>query len=237
MYLRRVRGILTDMVDSVRLVTEAALASPWLLAVILVLAVVDALLPVVPSEALIIAAGVASAVGEQSLLAVVAAAGIGAFLGEVTGYLIGRGVGPGLRMRLTSGGAREAAFDRFTRLLARRGGTVLLTARFVLAGRTVAILAAGATGYPVPRFLAFTALGAPLSAAYQALLGRLGGAAFEHDVITALLFSLALATGVTLLAEAARRVRRGSPIRSSERHSRPALLAESAVHSVGAGAR
>lgn len=197
------------MVETLRFVTEAALASPWLLAVILVLSVVDALLPVVPSEALIIAAGVASVTGEQNLLAVIAVAGAGAFVGEVAGYLIGRGIGPGLRTRFTLDGQRAAAFDRIARMLDRHGGPVLLTARFLPAGRTVATLAAGATGYPASRFLAFTAAGAPLSASYQALIGFVGGAAFAQDTVTALLVSFGLATAVTLLVEAARRLRRG----------------------------
>ncbi|WP_300006845.1 DedA family protein [Pseudonocardia sp.] len=204
------------MIDTLRLVTEAALASPWLLAVILVLAVVDALLPVVPSEALIIAAGVASVAGEQNLLAVIAVAGTGAFLGEVAGYLIGRGIGPAVRTRFTPGGARASTFDRIARLLDRRGGTVLLTARFVPAGRTVATLAAGATGYPVSRFLAFTAAGSLLSATYQALIGFLGGAAFTHDTVTALLVSFGLAIAVTVVIEAVRRVRR-PPAPAAER--------------------
>lgn len=194
------------MVDLLRAVTEMALASPWLLWVIVGLAVVDALLPVVPSEALVIAAGVAAAAGEQNLLLVIAAAGLGAFVGEVAGYLIGRGVGPALRTRFVPGSARAGAYDRVQRMLAVRGGTVLLTARFIPAGRTVATLAAGATSYPPARFLGFTALGAPLSAAYVALLGYVGGIAFSQDTIAALLFSFGLAVAVTLAVEAGRRL-------------------------------
>lgn len=204
---RGVDGIVLVMLDTLRFVTEAALASPWLLAVIFVLAVVDAVVPMVPSEALIMAAGVASVTGEQNLLTVIAVAAAGAFVGEVVGYLVGRGIGPGLRSRLTPGGSRAAAFDRIAGLLDRHGGPVLLTARFLPGGRTVATLAAGATGYPVPRFLGFTAAGAPLSATYQAMLGFVGGAAFAHDTVTALLVSFGLACAVTLVVEAGRRLR------------------------------
>jgi membrane protein DedA with SNARE-associated domain len=192
-------------VDLLRLVTETALASPWLLAVIAGLAVVDALLPVVPSEALIIAAGVAAAAGEQDLLAVVAAAAAGSFLGECAGYGIGRRVGPAVRGR----SARRAQdHDRVVRLLHRRGGTVLLTARFVPAGRTVATLASGAVRYPVARFVGFTAAGSVLSASWSALLGFAGGAAFAHDTGTALLVGFGIATAVGLLLEGGRRVAR-----------------------------
>lgn len=215
MYPRGVPGIVLVMLDTLRLVTEAALASPWLLAVIFALAVVDAVVPMVPSEALIMAAGVASVTGAQNLLAVIAVAAAGAFVGEVIGYLIGRGIGPGVRSRFVPGGSAAAAFDRIARLLDRHGGPVLLAARFLPGGRTVATLAAGATGYPVPRFLAFTAAGAPLSAIYQAMFGFVGGAAFAHDTVTALLVSFGLATSVTLVVEAVRRLR--SRRRSAQR--------------------
>jgi len=96
------------VLEMLRLVTEVAITSPWLLAVIVGLAAVDALLPVVPSEALILAAGVAAAAGQQDLLLVIGAAGLGAFLGEVAGYGIGRAAGPAVRGRLRPG--RDPAF-------------------------------------------------------------------------------------------------------------------------------
>ena len=198
------------MLDVLTLVTETAVASPWLLAVIIGLAVLDALLPVVPSEAVIVAAGVAAAAGQQHLLLVIGAAGLGAFIGEVAGYLIGRGVGPAARVRFAATGARAAAFDSVERLLARRGGTVLLTARFIPAGRTAAVLAAGATRYPASRFLGFTAAGALLSASWMTLLGFAGGTAFSGQPLIALGVSMGLATLVGLVADVARRLRRPS---------------------------
>ena len=199
-----------DLIGSLRLVTEAALASPWLLAVILAMAVVDALLPVVPSAALIIAAGVAAATGGQHLLAVIAAAAAGSFVGECAGYGIGRALGPAVSARCTSV-RRAGSYERAARLLQRRGGTVLLTARFVPAGRTVAVLASGATGYPAARFSAFTAVGSVLSASWSGLLGFLGGAAFADDSLTALVVGFGVATAVGLVLEAVRRVARRTP--------------------------
>lgn len=210
MYLRPDHGIVPFM-ELVRLVTEAALASPWLLAVIVAMAVVDALLPVVPSEALIIAAGVAAVTGEQNLVAVIGAAALGSFVGECTGYLIGRGIGPAVRTRFAADGRRAEHYDRAARLLDRRGGTVLLTARFVPAGRTVATLASGATAYPWSRFLAFTAAGSVLSASWSALLGFVGGAAFAHDSVTALVVGFGFASAVGLVLEGVRRWRAVPP--------------------------
>ncbi|WP_214404940.1 DedA family protein [Pseudonocardia lacus] len=191
-------------------VTHIALASPWLLGVIVAMAVVDALLPVVPSEALIIGAGVAAAAGQQDLLVVIGAAALGSFIGEVAGYGIGRVLGPSVRGRLRGG--RAAAYDRVAALLARRGGTVVLTARFLPGGRTVATLVAGAMTYPTGRFLAFTALGTPLSAAWSAVLGYAGGATFAENPLYGLAFGLSLGTlaGLALGAVPKLRARRAA---------------------------
>ena len=131
------------MFDGLRLLLEGALASPWLLLVILGLAVVDALVPMVPSEALIIAAGVGAAAGDQSLVAVIGAASLGSFVGECTAFALGRGFGASVRGRLAPGGPRAELFARVERTLATRGGLILLTARYIPAGRTVAALAGG----------------------------------------------------------------------------------------------
>ena len=187
--------------------TQLAMASPWLLAVLVAMAVVDALLPVVPSEALIIAAGVAAAAGEQNLLVVTGAAALGSFIGETAGYLIGRRIGPAARNRLTSGSARATAYDRIAGLIATRGGTVLISARFLPGGRTVATLTAGAVGYPTGRFLLFTAVGTPLSAGWSAVLGYLGGATFAQSPLLGLAFGLALGSAISVLIALAERAR------------------------------
>jgi len=197
----RTLGVVQEYLEYV---THIALSSPWLLGVIVAMAVVDALLPVVPSEALIIGAGVAAAAGQQDLLVVIGAAALGSFIGEVAGYVIGRALGPAVRGRL--GGGRAAAYDRVSALLTRRGGTVVLTARFLPGGRTVATLVAGAMNYPTGRFLAFTALGTPLSAGWTAVLGYLGGATFAENPLYGLAFGLSLGTAVGLLLGAVQKI-------------------------------
>ncbi len=193
------------MIEGLRLLLDGALASQWLLLVIVGLAAVDALLPVVPSEALIIAAGVGAAAGSQNLLTVVAAASLGAFAGELCSYLLGRGFGLAVRGRLEPGTHRAELFARVERTLTTRGGLILLTARYIPAGRTVAALAAGAIRFPTSRFVGFSALGATMSAAYVAMLGFLGGTAFASDPLVALLVSLGVGTAIGAVAGLARR--------------------------------
>lgn len=195
------------MIEELRLLLDGALASQWLLLVIVGLAVVDALLPMVPSEALIIAAGVGAAAGDQDLVAVIAAASLGAFVGEVGSYVLGRGFGGAVRGRLVPGTPRAELFARIERTLTTRGGLVLLTARYVPAGRTVAALAAGALHFPTRRFVGYSALGATMSAAYVAILGFLGGAAFARDPIVALTVSLSVGTAIGMVAALVRRRR------------------------------
>jgi membrane protein DedA with SNARE-associated domain len=201
------------VIDGLRLLLDGALASQWLLLVIVGLAVVDALLPMVPSEALIIAAGVGAAAGDQSLVAVIVAASTGSFIGECTAFLVGRGFGAAVRGRPAPGSPRAELFARTERALTTRGGLILLTARYIPAGRTVAALAAGASRFPVRRYVGFSALGATMSAAYVAMLGFLGGAAFASDPLVALAVSLGIGTVIGSVAGLVRRVRTGtSPV-------------------------
>jgi membrane-associated protein len=191
--------------DGLRQLLDGALTSPWLLLVILGLAVVDALLPAVPSEALIIAGGVAAAAGTQDLVLVIAAAATGSFIGESIAYGIGRGFGPAVRTRLVPGTARATTFAAVERMLVDRGGLILLTGRFIPAGRTIAAVAAGATSFPGSRFAAYSAPGTVLSASYTALLGFLGGAAFAGDPLLALLIGLGVGMVVTVVIGLSRR--------------------------------
>ncbi|OZM81965.1 DedA family protein [Pseudonocardia sp. MH-G8] len=210
------------MIDGLRLLLDGALASHWLLLVIVGLAAVDALLPVVPSEALIIAAGVGAAAGSQDLLAVVVAASVGAFVGEVASYVLGRGFGSVVRGRLQPGTPRAELFARMQQTLTTSGGLILLTARYIPAGRTVAALAAGAIRFPTSRYLAYSALGATMSAAYVALLGFLGGAAFAGDPLVALLVSLSVGTTIGGVVGLVRK-RRASRVDPAPVRARPQL--------------
>lgn len=209
------------------------MTSQWLLLVIVGMAVLDALLPAVPSEALIITAGVAAAAGTQDIAAVIAAAALGSLIGESIAYAFGHWFGPLVRRRLTPGTAKANGFARVERLLIVKGGLILLTARFLPGGRTVAAVAAGAASFPNGRFLAYSAPGTVLSAAWVALLGFVGGAAFANDPLVALLFSLALGTGVTFAVSIVQR--RSKPHVAAGRHEHIEQLALSPADRSGSG--
>ncbi len=85
---------------------------------------------------------------------------------------------------------------------------MIVVARFVPGGRTAVTLTAGAVRYPLRSFSTFDAIAAVSWATYAALIGYLGGAAFEDDALKGTGVGLGLALGVTAVVELVRHVRR-----------------------------
>ncbi|MCO8276832.1 VTT domain-containing protein [Actinoplanes sp. TRM 88003] len=180
---------------------EGAMASPAIYAVIFVLAMLDAVLPAVPSETVVIAAAVFAVSGVPSLSLIILLAAVGAFVGDHLGYGLGR-----WWLRNGRGGGRLGwAADRMASHLHRRGGALIIAGRFVPGGRTAVVTGAGATGYPLARFSGFAAVAAALWATYSGIIGYLGGAAFESNPAMGLVAGLGVALGVALLGELIRR--------------------------------
>ncbi|TDB71235.1 DedA family protein [Micromonospora sp. KC723] len=184
--------------------------SPWVYLVIFAVTAVDAFFPAVPGETVVITAGVFAASGEPDLLAVIAAATLGALAGDHVSYAIGRGGGAHRLARLPTGSRRRASLDWARRAVGRRGGSILTTSRYVPGGRTAVTLTMGAVRYPLSRFLLFDALASASWGAYCGLLGYFGGLAFERDPVRGLLVGLGLSLAVTGLLELVRWVVRRS---------------------------
>lgn len=187
---------------------ESAITSPWVYLALFAIAVLDGFFPVVPAETMVITAGVFAASGRPDLVPVIVVAASGAFIGDHISYQIGRRAGAGLLRRMPPGSRRRAAFDWAAQALAVRGGLLLVVARYVPGGRTAATMTTGAVGYPRRRFALFDALAAGSWGTYSALVGYLGGAAFEDDRLKGLMFGLGLAVTITVLVEVIRFVRR-----------------------------
>lgn len=183
------------------------MSSPWVYLAIFAIAVLDGFFPVVPSETAVITAGVFAASGAPYLPAVILVAAAGALVGDHISYAIGRGGGTRLLDRLPPHGRRRAAIDRARRGIATRGGLILTVARYIPGGRTAVTLTMGAVRYPRRRFLAFDALAAGSWGLYSALVGYVGGLAFEQDPLRGLLLGLGLALTVTVVVEVVRWLR------------------------------
>lgn len=152
-------------------------------------------LPVPGETALIAAAVYAGATPDLDILGVVAAAAIGAVMGDNLGYLAGRSLGLPLLARygpLIGLGEERLLLGAY--LFSRHGGKIVFFGRFVALLRALAALMAGASRMAWDRFFLFNLTGGLVWAALFGIGGYLLGSAVEH---------LAGPIGVALLAAAA----------------------------------
>lgn len=183
---------------------DAALASPWLLAVLLAMVVVDGPCPFLPSEPLLFAAAArALGDGDVAMIAgVVAAAMVGSLIGDFLLYGLGRG-----SVRIAPA-KRSGVGGWVHRHLHRRPIVALAAVRIVPGGRLVSVTAAGRVGLPTKRFLPATVTSSMVWTAYMTGLGLALSEVTGGDPVLSILASLLLATLVAGAASLARRLRR-----------------------------
>lgn len=191
-----------------------AQASGWAYAIILVFALLDAMLPVVPSETAVITAGVVASAGDLNLLLVIVSAASGAFLGDNIVYLLGRRYGEGARQRFFAGEKAKHRIEWAERQLKERSALLILGGRFIPGGRTAVALSAGLTRFPWRRYALLDAFAAVAWALYASLLGYLGGRAFEDQPWKGLVLALGIAFAVAGAVEGVRALRKRLRARS-----------------------
>jgi membrane-associated protein len=188
------------MLDSlVDLISDAWWTYPFLF----LFALLDSVIPIIPSETAVITAGVAAAAGSLNLPIIIVAAAIGAVCGDNIAYAVGKYARPWIERRF-SGPKAVARLAWARRLLHSRGVGLVVIARFIPGGRTAVTITAGTIQMPHGRFLAATIIAGVIWATYAALLGFYGGTQFQDSPTKALLLAFALATAVTLLIEGVR---------------------------------
>jgi membrane-associated protein len=179
-------------------------ASGWAYAVILVLALLDAILPIVPSETSVITAGVVASAGDLNIALVIASAAVGAFLGDNVVYLAGRRFGERARRRFFSGEKAQARIAWAERQLQQRAAQLITGGRFIPGGRTAVALSAGLTHFSWRRYIVLDGIAALAWALYASLLGYVGGRAFEDQPWKGLVLAVAIAFAVAASAEGVR---------------------------------
>jgi membrane-associated protein len=184
--------------------TEELMSSWWIYLALWGFAALDGFFPAIPSETLVVTAGVFAATGEPNLYGVVVAAAIGAFVGDHVSYALGRGAGGRLLDRLKPGTKRHAMSLWAQKALTERGGLVLVVARYIPGGRTAVTLTMGSVRYPPRKFSFFAALAAVSWGLYCALVGYIGGKAFEDNPLKGVILGIGLALAVTLIVEIVR---------------------------------
>jgi membrane-associated protein len=179
----------------------------WYLIVILVIALLDSVLPIVPSETAVIIGGIAAGQGDQSLALVIAAGAIGAFLGDNTAYVIGRRFSGFWDRRAERNEKTRRRMEWARAQIRKRGGLLLITARFVPGGRTVLTLTSGITHQPRGWFAGWVAVAAVLWASYAAILGAVFGASFKDNHTLAFFLAFGTALSITAIIEIVRHQR------------------------------
>jgi membrane-associated protein len=187
--------------------TDFVSGSPYTYVYLFLVSALDVIVPLVPSEASVITAGVLASSGDLMLPRVIVLAAGGAILGDNISYFIGRFAGHWVQRRFF-GGDRAHRLDWARRSLAERGGYLIVIGRFIPGGRTAITLAAGMFDMPWRRFFAFDVAAGIVWASYAALLGYFGGKTFEEEPWKGLLLAFVIAFGVAAIVEAVRWVRR-----------------------------
>ena len=194
--------------------TDFVSGSPWTYGALFLVAALDVLVPLLPSEASVITAGVLAASGDLFLPLVIVTAALGAILGDNASYGLGRFAGPWVVRRFFSG-TRQKRIDWARRSLDERGGYLIVIGRFIPGGRTAITFTAGLLDMRWRRFLSFDVAAGFIWAGYAAALGYFGGKTFEEDPWKGLLLAFALAFGVAAAVETVRWVRRRRAVSSA----------------------
>ncbi|NAZ87922.1 DedA family protein [Kineococcus indalonis] len=146
----------------------------WVLPALTALAALDAFVPPLPSESIVIAlAAVSADTGSPHPVLLAACAMLGAFTGDNLTYALGRH--SPLRAWIARHPRLERTFTRAAHQLERRGAFAILAARYVPVGRVAVNLTAGAARFPRRRFVGLSALAALTWATYSTLIGTLAG--------------------------------------------------------------
>jgi membrane protein DedA with SNARE-associated domain len=180
----------------------------WSYLIVFAFAALDVLIPLVPSETVLITGGVLAGAGDMRLSLLIPAAALGAILGDNIAYLLGRYFEEPLRRRFFSGEKAKERFAWAERQVARRGGELIVIGRFIPGGRTVVTVACGTLQLPWRRFIVWDVIAGVLWATYGALLGYFGGKTFEGSPWKGFIVAFGIALLVTGGIEAVRWVLR-----------------------------
>jgi membrane protein DedA with SNARE-associated domain len=184
---------------------EASLSSPWAYLAIFAMVVLDAVLPIFPSETIVVAATIVSlGTGQPLLLMIVLIAAVAAFLGDQAAYALGRSsrrTRPGPRRRT---GKWARSIDWAEHAVRERPWQIIVSGRFIPGGRTAVSMVCGSMRYPHAVFAAASAVGAVLWAITCVALGWVGGAAFHDNPLLAVAVGVGAALALTGAIELAR---------------------------------
>ena len=186
---------------------DAVAGSPWTLVVVFAVAGLDAVLPFMPSETTVVAVAVgAASIGHPNLFALIIVAAAGAYAGDQVAYQLARhAIGP-VTARLDRYRRGRTAHTWARQLMKRRGGLLIVAARYLPGGRSATAFTAGTVGYPPIRFAWYTGLAVLLWSTQATLLGYWGGIAFAENPLLGLAVASIVAVLATVIVSTVHRV-------------------------------
>jgi membrane protein DedA with SNARE-associated domain len=192
----------------------STIASPVIYLLLFALVVIDGFFPPVPSETVVVAsAAIGAATGSPNPLIIGAIAAVAAAIGDTIAFLVGQSIGTD-RFAWMRRPRVVRTLDWARRGLDRRAVFLILTARYVPVGRIAVNMTAGATRFPLRRFIPLAVLAGACWSAYSIGIGLLAGSwAHEHPLIGAgvgivIAISLGFVVEVTSSLVSRRRMRR-----------------------------
>jgi membrane-associated protein len=182
-------------------VLNALSSSAWTYLIVIAVVAVDAFFPMVPGDAATVTAAILAAQAHLSIVLVVAAAFLGATAGDNFSYFLGNKLGRRAARRLFRGEKSRARLDWARDQLRQRGVPLIIGARFIPGGRTATTFAAGTLDMRWRQFMIGDLIGTFTWALFTALLGYLGGQAFQRSLWQPLLLSLGVSALIILGGE------------------------------------
>lgn len=173
-------------------ITQAASAW-WILPLLFLFCMIDAIFPIVPSESFLVslaAVGVHTGVPNLVLIGLLGAGG--ALIGDQITYAIGRKIGSrGFKWMRGQRAQRVLAYAE--KKLETSGALLIFTARYIPIGRVAVNLTAGATGFSHKRFTLFDTIGVLTWATYSISIGALAGNWMHDNKLLGIIVSIVIA--------------------------------------------
>lgn len=179
--------------------------SPWAYAVLAAFLLIDGFFPFVPGETLVVALAVLSAGPHgPNLWIVLTVALIATTVCDAIAFAIGRRIGltrwSWMRRRRT-----VAVLDWARRRLRNSPAMLMLTAKFVPVGRVAVTMSAGATGFPIHRYIPLALTASATYTAYHVAVGFMAGTWLSSNPLAAVLAAMGCVLVLGFLIDVATR--------------------------------
>lgn len=173
-----------------------AAQSPWVVLILGGLILIDALIPVVPSESIVISlASIYVTINWKLLPFLFIFSVVCAWIGDNMAYQVGRWRRIG-ELKILQLPKIQSLLSWSGRMLNERGATIIIVGRFIPGVRIAINLMCGIVKYPRKRFAGVVCISASLWAAYSVMIGALAGHWFQENHLLGI--CVAIAAGIIL---------------------------------------